>query len=195
MLSAAWSQPSSILPANACLSSTSGNACRDQEQGTAARWRDGSVYEAKVEAYGRAADTGKQDLVILAVKAYDLEDVARDIGHSASPRHDGDDASERHPWWYFQSTGGLSTARSCVASTQAVSCLTPSKPTASSVVSLILPRPVVAPGIVQTCGGGSLPGRRARWRRNRARQKGCRCASPAPASDRALSPIFVPNSG
>ena len=70
------------------------------------RWCDGSVYEAKVEAYERAADAGKQDLVVLAVKAYDLEHVARDIGHLLHPDTMVMTLQNGIPWWYFQRMGG-----------------------------------------------------------------------------------------
>jgi ketopantoate reductase len=45
------------------------------DNGLRLEWDDGTVYEARINAHGEAADAGEQDLVILAVKAYDLEEV------------------------------------------------------------------------------------------------------------------------
>src|SRR6266446_4289991 len=44
-------------------------------------WHDGKVEIAKVKAVEKAADAGKQDLVVLAVKAHYLDQIAKDIDH------------------------------------------------------------------------------------------------------------------
>ena len=77
-----------------------------RNSGLRLEWHDGTVYEARIEAYGRAADTGEQDLVILAVKAYDLEDVARDIRHLLHRDTMVMTLQNGIPWWYFQKHGG-----------------------------------------------------------------------------------------
>jgi len=69
-------------------------------------WETGKTEIAKVKAVDKAADAGKQDLVILAVKAHHLEEAARDIDHLL----DADTAiltvQNGLPWWYFQRLGG-----------------------------------------------------------------------------------------
>src|SRR3546814_4471785 len=51
-----------------------------QQKGLKLIWEDGSEHLAKVKAVGTAAEAGPQDLVILAVKAHFLDQVARDVG-------------------------------------------------------------------------------------------------------------------
>ncbi|MDE2512553.1 MAG: 2-dehydropantoate 2-reductase [Alphaproteobacteria bacterium] len=69
-------------------------------------WETGKTEIAKVNAVDKAADAGKQDLVILAVKAHHLEEAAQDIDHLL----DADTAiltvQNGLPWWYFQRLGG-----------------------------------------------------------------------------------------
>jgi ketopantoate reductase len=77
-----------------------------KNRGLRLRWQDGSVYEAKVNAYEAAADAGKQDLVVLAVKAYDLEHVAHDIGHLLHRDTMVMTLQNGIPWWYFKKAGG-----------------------------------------------------------------------------------------
>jgi ketopantoate reductase len=77
-----------------------------RNRGLRLRWQDGSVCEAKVNAYESAADAGKHDLVVLGVKAYDLEHVARDIGHLLHRDTMVMTLQNGIPWWYFQRMGG-----------------------------------------------------------------------------------------
>lgn len=74
-------------------------------------WEDGSEQVAKMKAVGAAAEAGPQDLVILAVKAHFLDQVARDVGKLL----DGDTmivtVQNGMPWWYFHDfTKGLGGA-------------------------------------------------------------------------------------
>src|SRR3546814_3092446 len=50
-----------------------------QKNGLKLIWEDGSEHLAKLKAVGTAAEAGPQDLVILAVKAHFLDQVARDV--------------------------------------------------------------------------------------------------------------------
>jgi ketopantoate reductase len=52
-----------------------------KSNGLQLHWHDGTIYKANVNAFERAVDAGEQDLVVLAVKAYDLERVAHDAHH------------------------------------------------------------------------------------------------------------------
>ncbi len=50
-----------------------------QQDGLKLIWEDGSEIVAKLKAVGSAKEAGPQDLVILAVKAHFLDQVARDV--------------------------------------------------------------------------------------------------------------------
>jgi ketopantoate reductase len=77
-----------------------------RNRGLRLEWNDGTAYEEKVNAYGRAAEAGKQDLVILAVKAYDLEHVTHHITHLFHRDTMVMTLQNGIPWWYFQTIGG-----------------------------------------------------------------------------------------
>jgi ketopantoate reductase/2-keto-4-pentenoate hydratase/2-oxohepta-3-ene-1,7-dioic acid hydratase in catechol pathway len=69
-------------------------------------WHDGKVQTAKVKGVEKAADAGKQDLVVLAVKAHFLDQVAKDIDHLLGPETMVLTVQNGLPWWYFQKLGG-----------------------------------------------------------------------------------------
>jgi ketopantoate reductase/2-keto-4-pentenoate hydratase/2-oxohepta-3-ene-1,7-dioic acid hydratase in catechol pathway len=69
-------------------------------------WQDGKVETAKVKGVEKAAEAGKQDLVILAVKAHYLEQVVKDIDHLLGPDTMMLTVQNGLPWWYFQKLGG-----------------------------------------------------------------------------------------
>jgi ketopantoate reductase len=69
-------------------------------------WHDGKVETAKVKAVDKAAEAGKQDLVVLAVKAHYLEQVVRDIDHLLDSDTMVMTVQNGLPWWYFQKLGG-----------------------------------------------------------------------------------------
>ena len=64
------------------------------------------MWNANVRAYERTAEAGEQDLVILGVKAYDLEAVAQDLKHLLGPKTMVMTLQNGIPWWYFQKEGG-----------------------------------------------------------------------------------------
>jgi 2-dehydropantoate 2-reductase len=77
-----------------------------QKNGLKLEWHDGKVDIAKVKAVGHAADAGKQDLIVLAVKAHYLDQVARDIDTMLGPDTMVLTVQNGLPWWYFQKLGG-----------------------------------------------------------------------------------------
>lgn len=77
-----------------------------RNQGLHLHAQDGTVWRSNVKAFDRAADAGEQDLVVLAVKAYDLERVAQDIHHLLGPETIVMTVQNGIPWWYFQKEGG-----------------------------------------------------------------------------------------
>ena len=59
-----------------------------------------------MKAVEKAADAGKQDLVVLAVKAHFLDQVVKDIDHLLGPETMVLTVQNGLPWWYFQKLGG-----------------------------------------------------------------------------------------
>jgi ketopantoate reductase len=77
-----------------------------QRNGLKLEWHDGKVQTAKMKAVNKAADAGKQDLVVLAVKAHFLDQVVRDIDHLLDKDTIVLTVQNGLPWWYFQKLGG-----------------------------------------------------------------------------------------
>ncbi len=77
-----------------------------QKDGLKLIWEEGEELSAQVKAVDSAKEAGPQDLVILAVKAHFLDQVARDI---ESLLDDGTmivTVQNGMPWWYFHNFGG-----------------------------------------------------------------------------------------
>src|SRR5262245_61904867 len=68
-------------------------------------WHDGTILRADLKAFDKAADAGEQDLVVLAVKAYDLERAVRDIQYLGA-KITVMTVQNGIPWWYFHKEGG-----------------------------------------------------------------------------------------
>jgi 2-dehydropantoate 2-reductase len=77
-----------------------------KKDGLKLEWEDGKTAIARVKAVDRAADAGKQDLVILAVKAHHLDEVAKDIDSLLDADAMIMTVQNGLPWWYFQRLGG-----------------------------------------------------------------------------------------
>jgi ketopantoate reductase/2-keto-4-pentenoate hydratase/2-oxohepta-3-ene-1,7-dioic acid hydratase in catechol pathway len=77
-----------------------------KKNGLKLEWHDGKTEIAKVKAIDKAADAGKQDIVVLAVKAHFLDQVVRDIDHLLGPDTIVLTVQNGLPWWYFQKLGG-----------------------------------------------------------------------------------------
>jgi ketopantoate reductase len=77
-----------------------------RSKGLQLHWHDGAVSKASVKAFDKAAEAGEQDLVVLGVKAYDLEAAARDIHHLLGPETMVMTVQNGIPWWYFHKEGG-----------------------------------------------------------------------------------------
>ena len=77
-----------------------------QKNGLKLEWHDGKVQTAKMKAVNKAADAGKQDIVVLAVKAHFLDQVVRDIDTLLGPDTIVLTVQNGLPWWYFQRLGG-----------------------------------------------------------------------------------------
>jgi 2-dehydropantoate 2-reductase len=77
-----------------------------QKGGLKLEWHDGKVQTAKMKAVNKASEAGKQDLVVLAVKAHFLDSVVRDIDHLLDKDTVVLTVQNGLPWWYFQKLGG-----------------------------------------------------------------------------------------
>ncbi|MHB1142624.1 MAG: 2-dehydropantoate 2-reductase [Sulfuricaulis sp.] len=68
---------------------------------------DGSEHVAKnVKATSRIAEAGKQDVVILALKAHQVEPIAKEIPALFHDQTAVVTTQNGIPWWYFQKHGG-----------------------------------------------------------------------------------------
>lgn len=77
-----------------------------QENGLKLIWEDGSEHVAKLKAVNKVADAGSQDVVILAVKAHFLDQVAREMDQLMGPDTVIVTVQNGLPWWYFHKHGG-----------------------------------------------------------------------------------------
>jgi 2-dehydropantoate 2-reductase len=77
-----------------------------QKNGLKLEWHDGKVHTAKMKAVNKATEAGKQDIVVLAVKAHFLDQVVRDIDSLLGPDTIVLTVQNGLPWWYFQKLGG-----------------------------------------------------------------------------------------
>ena len=72
---------------------------------------DRAVRKANVKAFDHAAQAGKQDLVVLAVKAYDLQSVSAQMRHLLGPKTAVMTVQNGIPWWYFYKHKGAFEGR------------------------------------------------------------------------------------
>ncbi len=77
-----------------------------QENGLKLIWEDDSEHVAKLNAVNKVADAGPQDVVILAVKAHFLDQVAREMDQLMGPDTVIVTVQNGLPWWYFHKHGG-----------------------------------------------------------------------------------------
>lgn len=77
-----------------------------QKNGLKLIWEDGSEHVARLKAVGSAAEAGPQDLVILAVKAHFLDQVARDVEKLLAKDTMIVTVQNGMPWWYFHNFKG-----------------------------------------------------------------------------------------
>lgn len=77
-----------------------------QSEGLKLNWEDGSELVARPRGLAKVSEAGPQDLVILALKAHFLDQVARDIDALLGPDTMIMTVQNGIPWWYFQRHGG-----------------------------------------------------------------------------------------
>lgn len=77
-----------------------------QKNGLKLIWEDGSEHVAKIRAVATAEEAGPADLVILAVKAHFLDQIAKDSEKLLGPETVIMTVQNGLPWWYFHKHGG-----------------------------------------------------------------------------------------
>ena len=78
-----------------------------QQNGLKLIWHDGTEHVAKIaKATDKVESAGKQDLIILALKAHYLEQVARQLPKIVGPDTMIVTVQNGIPWWYFHKHGG-----------------------------------------------------------------------------------------
>lgn len=77
-----------------------------QKNGLKLIWEDGSEHIAQLKAVASAAEAGPADLVILALKAHFLDQVAKDSDALMGPDTVIMTVQNGLPWWYFHKHGG-----------------------------------------------------------------------------------------
>jgi ketopantoate reductase len=119
--------------------------------------KDGTIWKANVRAFESAADAGQQDLVVLAVKAYDLERAAQDIHHLLGAETAVMTVQNGMPWWYFQKGGGSFEGRRLEALDP--NGILSAKIDADRILGCVAypAAALVAPGVVQHVEGERFP--------------------------------------
>ena len=82
-----------------------------QTQGLRMRRTDGTLAQVPVTAHSDPAAMGVQDLVVIAVKAPGLPDVARAIAPLLGPHTVVLTAMNGVPWWFLDGVGGAAQGR------------------------------------------------------------------------------------
>ena len=114
------------------------------------------LLQVPVQAADNAATLGVQDLVVVAVKAPALADVARGIAPLLGPHTMVLTAMNGVPWWFFQGFGGAyaGTALKAVDASGAIAAAIPARHVVGCVVHASCA--LQAPGVVQHHFGNKL---------------------------------------
>ncbi|MBI3707763.1 MAG: 2-dehydropantoate 2-reductase [Proteobacteria bacterium] len=128
-----------------------------QKNGLKLEWHDGKFETAKVKAVDKVADAGKQDLVVLAVKAHYLEQAVREIDAVLGPDTMVMTVQNGLPWWYFQKLGGKYDNKQ-LASLDPTGILT-KKIGADRIIGCVVypAAAVTAPGVIHHVEGDRFP--------------------------------------
>ena len=114
------------------------------------------LLQMPVQAADNAAALGVQDLVVVAVKAPALAEVARDIAPLLGPHTIVLTAMNGVPWWFFQGFGGAyaGTSLKAVDASGAIAAAIPARHVVGCVVHASCA--LQAPGVVQHHFGNKL---------------------------------------
>ncbi|MGH6974841.1 MAG: 2-dehydropantoate 2-reductase [Stellaceae bacterium] len=128
-----------------------------KSSGIKLEWENGKTEIAKVKAVDKIAGAGKQDLVILAVKAHHLEEAVRDIDPVLDANTVILTVQNGLPWWYFQRLGGKYDGRK-LDSLDPTGVLTKKVDPGRLIGCVVYPAAAVtAPGVVHHVEGDRFP--------------------------------------
>ena len=145
---AALGEPVSVVARGATLAALQTHGLRLQQAE--------GLLQVPVQAADNAAALGVQDLVVVAVKAPALAEVARDIAPLLGPHTMVLTAMNGVPWWFFQGFGGAyaGTALKAVDASGAIAAAIPARHVVGCVVHASCA--LQAPGVVQHHFGNKL---------------------------------------
>jgi 2-dehydropantoate 2-reductase len=128
-----------------------------KKNGLKLEWHDGKVETAKVKAVESIAEAGKQDLIILAVKAHYLDNAAKGIDAVLGPETMVMTVQNGLPWWYFQRLGGKYDNKK-LESLDPTGVLTKNIDAARLIGCVVYPAAAVtAPGVIHHVEGDRFP--------------------------------------
>jgi ketopantoate reductase len=128
-----------------------------RSKGLQLNWHDGTILKANVKAFDKAVDAGEQDLVVLAVKAYDLERAAHDIHHLLGAETMVMTVQNGIPWWYFQKEGGSFDGK-CLESLDPIGTLSDKIHVDRIIGCVAYPAAALAtPGVIEHVEGERFP--------------------------------------
>ena len=145
---AALGEPVSVVARGATLAALQTHGLRLQQTE--------GLLQVPVQAADNAATLGVQDLVVVAVKAPALAEVARGIAPLLGPHTMVLTAMNGVPWWFFQGFGGAyaGTALKAVDASGAIAAAIPARHVVGCVVHASCA--LQAPGVVQHHFGNKL---------------------------------------
>ena len=145
---AAIGEPVSVVARGATLAALHTHGLRLQQTE--------GLLQVPVQAADNAAALGVQDLVVVAVKAPALAEVARDIAPLLGPHTIVLTAMNGVPWWFFQGFGGAyaGTSLKAVDASGAIAAAIPARHVVGCVVHASCA--LQAPGVVQHHFGNKL---------------------------------------
>ena len=145
---AAIGEPVSVVARGATLAALQTHGLRLQQAE--------GLLQVPVQAADNAAALGVQDLVVVAVKAPALAEVARDIAPLLGPHTIVLTAMNGVPWWFFQGFGGAyaGTSLKAVDASGAIAAAIPARHVVGCVVHASCA--LQAPGVVQHHFGNKL---------------------------------------
>ena len=145
---AALGEPVSVVARGATLAALQTHGLRLQQAE--------GLLQVPVQAADNAAALGVQDLVVVAVKAPALAEVARGIAPLLGPHTMVLTAMNGVPWWFFQGFGGAyaGTALKAVDASGAIAAAIPARHVVGCVVHASCA--LQAPGVVQHHFGNKL---------------------------------------
>ena len=145
---AALGEPVSVVARGATLAALQTHGLRLQQTE--------GLLQVPVQAADNAAALGVQDLVVVAVKAPALAEVARDIAPLLGPHTMVLTAMNGVPWWFFQGFGGAyaGTSLKAVDASGAIAAAIPARHVVGCVVHASCA--LQAPGVVQHHFGNKL---------------------------------------